>query len=904
MASLPETEVKTLTLTIDGQEVTVEPGTTVLEAARSVGIDIPTLCHDPRLEPFGACRLCLVEVEGGRAPMPSCALKCGDGMVVSTRTDRIMKLRKFVIELLLSYHPLDCPVCEAAGDCRLQDYAYEYGVAVSPWGWHPLEFASRDDHPNIARDPNRCILCGRCVRICREVMGIGCWGFRNRGYDTIIDTAYNMPLESVDCVSCGQCVSTCPVGALNMKRSRFGARNWQTEKTKTICDYCAVGCEQEVQTFRGRFVRVKAPVGEGVNQGNLCVKGRFGMEYVNSDERLIAPLVRGEDGLLAPSTWEEALARAAEGLKKAKAAKAVGVIASARCTNEENYLLQKLARTVLGTNNIDSGARYNQAAAVATVGKVLGYPAMTNSVADLAEADVLLIAGSNTTEEHPVLALQLIKAAREGKALIVVDPRRTDIAKRATIHLAVKPGTDAMLFAAMLRHIVDSGLQDKDFIAAQVEGFDELAESLQAVTIEAAVDACGVAATDIKAAAELYAEAAAASILYSAGLTQQQNGAAAVVALADLAVVTNNIGRPGTGVNGLAGQANAQGACDMGCLPDYLPGYAALDDGDAVKAVEAAMGRVGDKTPGRTIGQMLQGVVDGQMKALYVVGENPAVSEPGAAMVKQALEKAEFLVVQDVFLSETARYADVVLPACVITERDGTLTSTERRVQRVRKTVECLEDSRADWEIIAALANELGAAWTYASPAEVMAEIAQVVPTYAGITYERLEQGGIQWPCVSPDDGGTSVLYAEGFPAGKASLAAIQLADVSLEAASATAGGAGFLLTTGIEREHFGTGSRSRRAPGLSGLVNQGRLEINPEDAAALGVAADDRVRVTSESGSIEPVAVVTAGVPQGLLFMPQHYAEAPAAALFPAETDPVTWVPCLKAVAVRVEKI
>lgn len=902
MASLPETEVKTLTLTIDGQEVTVEPGTTVLEAAQSVGIDIPTLCHDPRLEPFGACRLCLVEVEGGRAPMPSCALKCGDGMVVHTRTERIMKLRKFVIELLLSYHPLDCPVCEAAGDCRLQDYAYEYGVAVSPWGWHPLEFDTRDDHPNIARDPNRCILCGRCVRICREVMGIGCWGFRSRGYDTIIDTAYNMPLEAVDCVSCGQCVSTCPVGALNMKRSRFGARNWQTEKTMTVCDYCAVGCEQEVQTFRGKLVRVKAPIGEGVNAGNLCVKGRFGMEYVNSDERLIAPLVRGEDGLLAPTTWDDALARVAEGLKKAKAAKGVGVIASARCTNEENYLLQKLARTVLGTNNIDSGARYNQAAAVATVGKVLGYPAMTNSVADIVEAEVLLIAGSNTTEEHPVLALQLVKAAREGKELIVVDPRRTDIARRASIHLAVKPGSDAVLFAAMLKHIVDSGLHDKDFIAAHADGFEELVESVKAVTIEAAADACGVPAADIKSAAELYAKAAAASIFYSAGLTQQYNGAAAVTALADLAVVTGNIGRAGTGVNGLAGQANAQGACDMGCLPDYLPGYVALDDAEAVKTVEAVMGRVSDKTPGQIIGGMLQGIVDGQVKALYIVGENPAISEPGAAMVKEALEKAEFLVVQDIFLSETARYADVVLPACAITERDGTLTSTERRVQRVRKTMDCLEGAKADWEIVLAIANELGAGWTYTSPAEIMAEIALAVPTYAGISYERLEQGGIQWPCIDAEDDGTPILYTEGFPGGRASLAAIEVSDVS---AADIAAGNGFslLLTTGIEREHFGTGARSRRAAGLTGLVNEGRLEINPTDATALGVAPGDRIRVTSVSGSIEPVAVVTAGVPQGLVFMPQHYVEAPATALFPAQVDPVTAVPLLKAVAVKVEK-
>jgi len=360
MAVVRDAEEKTLTLTVNGQEVKAASGQTVLDVARSMGIDIPTLCHDDRLAPYGGCRMCLVEVEGARGPMPACATVISDGMQIQTHTDKIRKLRKFVLELLLSNHPLDCPVCEAAGDCRLQDYAYEYEVSMSPFGWSPLQFESRDDHPNVARNPNRCILCGRCVRICRDVMGIGCWGFTNRGYDTIIDTPYNLPLQDVGCVSCGQCISTCPVGALTHKRSRYAARHWQTDKTKTICPYCGVGCELTLHTFRDKLVRVTAAVGSGVNNGNLCVKGRFGMDFVNSEDRLTAPLVRDEQGKLVPTSWDEALDRIeakSRQVMNESGGKAFAALASAKCTNEENYLLQKLTRSVWGTNNIDHCAR-------------------------------------------------------------------------------------------------------------------------------------------------------------------------------------------------------------------------------------------------------------------------------------------------------------------------------------------------------------------------------------------------------------------------------------------------------------------------------------------------------------------------------------------------------------------
>jgi formate dehydrogenase (NADP+) alpha subunit len=885
MAVTEDTEVRTITVTINGREVQAEPGQTILDVARSIGVDIPTLCHDPRLEPYGACRLCLVEVEGARGPMPACATKINDGMKVQTHTEKVQKLRRFVIQLLLSNHPLDCPVCEAAGDCRLQDYAYELDVATLPWGWHPLDFPTRDDHPNVARNPNRCILCGRCVRICRDVMGIGCWGFRNRGYLTIIDTPYNMPLEDVGCISCGQCVSACPVGALNMKRSRFAARHWQTDKTVTTCAYCGVGCEQILHTFRGKLVRVTAAVGEGVNGGNLCSRGRFGMDYVNAEDRLTTPLVRDEAGQLAPATWDEALGRVADGLKKAKAAgggKALGFIASATCTNEDDYLLQKLARAVLGSNNIDSPARLGEAATVAALAPMLGFGAMTNSIADLAEADVVFVVGSNTTAGHPILALQLIKAARHGKALIVADPRATDIAGRARVHLQLKPGTDLSLLKGMLRHILDKGLVNKDFIAGRTEGYDEFAASLASVSVDEAAAACGIEPAALREAAELYASAGAASIVYSMGATQQASATANVQALGCLALLTGNLGRPGTGVNALAGAANTQGACDMGCLPDYLPGYKPVATGSV----------------GLTIPAMLSAAAAGDLKALYIMGDNPVITAAGGIAVVDALKTAEFVVVQDAFLTETAALADVVLPACVTAEKDGTVTNTERRVQRVRKALDPRGESMPDWQILQSVAARLGAKWDYASPDAVFAEAAAANPLYAGMTYARLEAGGLQWPCADADDTGTRVLYADAFPAGKASFAPVGAEGALGESPNAEYP---FILITGRQQSHFGSGIMSRRAPGLNGLVPSARLEMNPEDAARLGVKQGDRVRVISPGGSVEPVAWVTSRVAPGSVFLPIHFAEAAANLLVASPEGDVAYV---KSVAVKVEAV
>jgi formate dehydrogenase (NADP+) alpha subunit len=881
-----EDGVESVTVTINGRSVEGARGQTILELARSVGIEIPTLCNDPRLEPYGACRLCLVEVDGAAGPVPACVTKIVGGMVVQTHTEKVQRLRRFVIQLLLSNHPLDCPVCEAAGDCRLQDYAFEFQVDTLPWGWHPQTFPTRDDHPNIARNPNRCILCGRCVRVCRDLMGIGCWGYSSRGSLSIIDTPLNMPLERVGCVSCGQCVSTCPVGALSMKRSRFSARHWQTDKTVSTCPYCGVGCEQLLHTFRGKLVRVTAPLGDGVNGGNLCSRGRFGMDYVGSGDRLTQPLVRNESGELAPASWDEALAKVGEGLRKAKAAggaASVGFFASATCTNEDNYALQKLARGVIGTNNLDCGARLGEAASAAALRRTLGYGAMTNSIADLSQADVILVAGSNTTAGHPVLAMQLVKAAREGKKLIVIDPRITDIAARAQIHLRLKPGTDLALLQGMIRHILDSGLGDAGFVAERTDGYEEFVRSLDAVSVEAAADACGVEVTLLREASQLFGSAGAAAIVCSLGVTQQVDGVANVEALAALALLSGNIGRPGTGVNALASSANTVGACDMGCLPDFLPGYRSL----------------GREAAGKTAGQMIEAGVAGALKALYIMGDNPVVSQPDQARVREALEKTDFVVVQDAFLTETAALADVVLPACVTAEKDGTVTNTERRVQRVRRALEPQGESAPDWEIVQSVATRLGVAWSWTSPEAVFNEAASVNPLYAGITWQRLEQGGIQWPCPDGESSGTSILYSEGFPDGKAHFLPLR-GPVEREQTEADYP---LVLITGRQLSHFGTGVMSRRAAGLAELVPEARVEVNPEDADRLGLVTGDPVRVTSRLGSVEPAVWVTPRVPPGAVFLPVHFQEAAANTLVAAPAGE-TEVGYLKTTTVRLEAI
>jgi formate dehydrogenase alpha subunit len=526
---------------------------------------------------------------------------------------------------------------------------------------------------------------------------------------------------------------------------------------------------------------------------------------------------------------------------------------------------------------------------------------MTNSIADIHEADTIFIIGSNTTEAHPVLSLEVIKAVKQGKKLVVADPRKIDLARRADLHLQIKAGTNIALLKGMMRHIVDSGLEDKEFIAARTENYEAFVTSLKTMTVEQSAEICGVPAEDIRTAAELYAKADSANILYAMGITQFATGTNNVLSIANLAMLTGNIGRPGTGVNPLRGQSNVQGACDMGGLPNVFSGYQKVDDPAAIEKMEQAWGvTLEDRAVGKTVTEMMHGLDTGEIRALYIMGENPVLSDPDQRHVEESLNKAEFILVQDIFLTETAQYADVVLPAAASTEKDGTFTNTERRVQRVRKAIEPREGVLADWQIIQVIANRMGANWHYTTPQQIMAEIAEVTPSYGGITYARIEKLGLQWPVPNTDHPGTPILHSEHFTRGKGLFAAVEYVPTTEPITDEYP----LVLTTGRELVHYHTGTMSRQAPGLNALVPEGRLELNPHDADRLGIQHGEKIRVTSRRGMIEPIAWVTDRVSEGLVFMPFHFAEAPANRLTNTVLDPIAKIPEFKVSAVRVEAL
>ena len=896
--------VETVTVTLNGQEFQARRGQTILDVAREAGIDIPTLCHDPRLAPYGACRMCLVEVDGARGPMAACGAAVTDGMKVQTHTEKIVKLRQFILELLLTNHPLDCPVCEAAGDCRLQDYAYEYLVDMVPWGWRPPSQGSIGDHPNVAHYGSRCILCGRCVRICREIMSIGVWGYLNRGYDTEVDTPYRMPMQDAGCVSCGQCVSTCPVGSIIGRRTAYGARQWQTERTRTTCSYCGNGCELLVHSYRGHVARVGSETMRGLNGGNLCAKGRYGIGYVNDAGRLTTPLVRSASGTLEPATWNAALdliAGKAQQVMKENGGEAFATLVGTHCTNEEAYLAQKLTRMQFLSNNIDTSGRLESGATEVALKAAFGGAVMTNSRRDLALADVILVVGSNMTESNAVLALDVIKALRKGKTVIVVDPRTTDLARRAKIHLAVRPGTDVALLRGMMSHILSSGLEDGDFVSSRTEGFAALKDSLAGTSVEAEAAICGVDAELLREAAEAYAGAGAAAVLFGSGVTQQAGAIAAVAAIAELAMLTGNIGRSGTGVGPLLGRANSQGVRDMGVSPSSLPvGASGTDPAVRGRFAQGWGGVPGPENAGKDLFEIVEAAGSGAVRFLYVIGDNPVMALPDEQKVRTALGKSEFLVVEDSFLSETAGLADVVLPSSVATEDEGTFTNTERFVQRVRQVVQPLGESRPDWQIIQALATALGADWAYGSPKDVMREIGEVASCYSGISYERLDNAPLQVPCPGPDHPGTGILYSKEFARGLGAFAPID----AVSAPSVGDAEYPFALTTGSELYHHDTGVRTRRSEGLTALAPEALLEINPADAHRLAIASEQMVRVSSRLASIELAAKITDKVPEGVLFAAGFSPVAPVTRLIGQDVGASSGAAAMKATAVRIEGV
>ena len=892
--------MREVTLTIDGQTVRVPPGATILEAASSLGIEIPQLCYLEGLSPFSGCRLCLVEVEGARTLVPACSHPVKEGIIVRTTSERVLHARRLVLELLLSDHPQDCLTCERNGACKLQDYAYQYGLSTIRFAGERHHYPLDERNPFIIIDYNKCILCGRCVRICEEVQGRAVIDFSYRGFATKVTTPFERPLTETNCEFCGQCVAVCPTGALTEKARRFKGREWELRKVTTVCPFCGVGCQLDLNIKDGKVVRVTSTQG-AVNGRNLCVKGRFGFEFIHREDRLKRPLVRRGEGSVEVS-WDEALdliARRLTEIKERYGPDAIAGLSSAKCTNEENYLFQKFMRAAIGTNNVDHCARLCHAPTVAGLVRAFGSGAMTNSIAEIEEADCILVTGSNTTEAHPIIGLAIKKAVRKGAKLILVDPREIELAEIAHLHLRQRPGTDVAWLNGFANVILNGGLWDQKFVEERCEGFEEFKKAVEKYTPEFVEKITGIPADRLREAARTYARAEKATIIYSMGMTQHSTGTDNVLAIANLAMLTGQIGRESTGVNPLRGQNNVQGACDLGALPNVFPGYQAVSDPQIRRKFEEAWGVSLPSGPGLTVVEMMEAVIEGKVKAMVIMGENPMVSDPDIRHVEEALKKLEFLVVMDIFLSETAQLADVVLPAASFAEKDGTFTNTERRVQLVRRAVPPPGEAMPDWEILCGLAERMGYKMSYAHPREIMEEIASLAPIYGGIRYERLEGAGLQWPCPTPDHPGTKFLHKDRFTRGKGKFHAVEYRDP----AELPDEEYPLILTTGRVLYHFHSRTMTARVPGLQEIVPEAYVELNPEDARALGIIDGERVRVSSRRGEIELKARLTERVPKGTVFIPFHFGEAAANVLTNPVLDPISKIPELKVCAVRVER-
>jgi formate dehydrogenase alpha subunit len=866
----------------------------------------------------------------------------------------LTRLRRDIIDLFISEHPLNCVRCDKNGACDLQTYAYAYDLDATTFDFELSRTAYQDDNPFFVRDHQYCILCGKCVRVCDEVVGVNAIDYARRGFDSHIATPFDGPMVDSSCVFCGSCVQVCPTAALLPRPRLRQGREWEFAHKRTLCGYCGVGCSLEFRLKHNQIVYAQGYPEAPVNGEFLCVKGRSGWDFVASPDRLTTPLIRRDLaytlGLtdtpwelpetsplkrqdmdyFVPVSWETALDVAARGLAdviRAHGPDAVTGLASARCTNEENYLFQKFMRAGIGTNNVDHCARLCHASSVTGLGMAFGSGAMTNTIRGLRDADCILITGSNTNESHPVIGYEVVRAVKRGASLIVIDPRRIGMVDHATLWLRPTPGTDIYVFLAMAHVILREGWADQEFIAARTEGFAEFAAALEGYTPEVAALHSGVTPDLIERAAQLYAlgeraslfgdKAAAApataargrsSILYAMGITQRINGTELVLSLANLAMLSGQIGKPSTGVNPLRGQANVQGACDLGGLPNVLPGYQPVTDAAKRQAVAQVWGMAElPAQPGLTVVEMMHAAVAGRVHAMIVLGENPMLSDPNLTHVEEALRSLDLLIVQDVFLSETAQLAHVVLPAAVALEKDGTFTNTERRVQMVQPIVPPPGDARPDWEVTGRLAERLDAAleraaptrWRFASTAEIMEEIAQATPIYGGIRHARLAGAGLVWPCPTLDHPGTPVLHTQTFSRGLGKFHAVH-AQGPAEQPDAEFP---LLLSTGRILYHYHTGAMTRRSAGLDWREPRGFAEIHADDAAAAGLRDGGPVVIASRRGQVRTQARISDRVQPGVVFLSFHWRESPANVLTQDfALDPLAKIPEYKVSAVRLE--
>ncbi|EPC6327197.1 formate dehydrogenase subunit alpha [Enterococcus faecalis] len=897
---------QTVTLSIDNQEVTVPKGTTILEAAKGLGVEIPTLCHLKELAPDGSCRMCVVEVEGGRRGglTTACTAHCQEDMVVSTHSEKVADSRRFILDLLLSNHKLECFSCGKNGDCQLQQYALDYGIDATSFTEGKRMPCHQEDtsNPFFSYDPEKCIMCRRCARVCQLRQGRDVLSIANRGFETKMMPSYGQAFDQSICESCGNCVSSCPTGALTAKDTKE-YRKWETQKIPTTCPHCGTGCQMNLLVKNNRLVGVE-PLDGPANKNLLCVKGKFASyKFVGSGDRLTEPLIK-RNGIFEPASWEEALTLVSSKFNEIKAengADALAGFSCSRATNEDNYVFQKMVRAAFGTNNVDNCARVCHSASVHGLAQTLGSGAMTNPIADITEdVDMILLVGSNPEEAHPVIGARIRQAIQRGTQVVVVDPRKINLVKDSALHLQVQAGTNVAFANGMMHVILKEGLADRHFIEERTEGFLDLEKMVADYTPEKVAEICHIHPEDLIQAARMYAKAEKAPIIYCLGVTEHSTGTEGVMSMSNLAMLVGKVGKPGCGVNPLRGQNNVQGACDMGCMPYDFPGYQKVNNPEVIDKFEKAWHVPLNRNTGLTSTKVLPAATAGNVKGLYIFGEDPIVTDPDTGHVRQALESLDFLVVQELFMTETAAYADVVLPGISYAEKDGTFTNTERRVQRVRKAVEPRGQAREDYEIFCEVMTRMGYPCAYESAKEIMKEISAVTPSFGGINYERLEKESLQWPCRSLTDPGTPIMHVGSFARGKGLFKAIpykqaqELPDEEYP----------YLMSTGRMLYHYNTRAMTGRTEGINQIANHSYIEINAVDAQALGIQEGDKVEVHSRRGKIETYAAVGNRVFPQEVFMTFHFPDGNVNEITNAVFDDIATIPEYKVCAVAIKPV
>ena len=914
MAVQPQGRSRSISFTLNGRVVDALPGETILQAAKRYGVTIPHLCHKDGLRPDGNCRACVVEIDGERVLAPSCCRAPSEGANISTDSERARHAQRLVLELLRS------DVVDADNytlENELSQWCAHLGVD-SPRFPMRRQPAADHSHPAISVNLDACIQCTRCVRACRETQANDVIGFAGRGGRARIVFDLDDPMGQSSCVACGECVQACPTGAL---APAGGMGVLRAEKqVDSVCPYCGVGCQLTYHVAGNEILRVKGRDGPA-NHGRLCVKGRYGFDYVSHRHRLKRPLIRRDDAPkhaeldLDPDNplrdfreagWEEALQRAAGGLgalRDRRGPSSLAGFGSAKGSNEEAYLFQKLVRTGFGSNNVDHCTRLCHASSVAALLQMVGSGAVSNPVVDVSQAEVIVIIGSNPTENHPVAATFFKNAARDGKTLIVMDPRRSEIARHADHVLQFKPDTDVAMLNAVMHAVIEQGLVDQAFVRDRTEGYDALKAHLADYAPEAVETLCGVPAATLREVARVFASSRGSMIFWGMGVSQHVHGTDNARCLINLALISGQIGRPGTGLHPLRGQNNVQGASDVGLIPMVFPDYRRVDDPDARERFEALWGQGLDPKPGLTVVEIMHAIHDREIRGMYIMGENPAMSDPNLTHARAALAKLEHLVVQDIFLTETAHYADVILPASAFPEKTGTFTNTDRRVQLGRQALEPPGEARQDLAIIIDIARRIGLNWDYGGPRDVFDEMRRAMPSIAGITWERLEaESAVTYPCKKEGDPGQAVIFTERFPreGGRALLtpASFSNADELPDADYP------LVLITGRQLEHWHTGAMTRRASVLDAIEPVPVASLHPDQLAAIGAQAGDPIRLRSRRGEVVAHARIDRGLGQGQIFLPFCYHEAAANLLTNEALDPDGKIPEFKFCAVQVEAV